>query len=510
MKLSEMTSYLSNCRWCNFKEEIRQGKVKHIKISSVPFDNGQKSFVLGAAELPDGKEKYFCMPLTKNPQSNPVNTLNINGEIYADAVNEPDFWKTFNQFIAENNGEIIFPNGWKLLKGDIGEDIISAKDTLAESKPLGVEQSNTTLNVGQGKYAFKLERMPEFSFGINSEFEMNDKLMREKSTVMPKTYGGYVWIKPDGQQAPAGIVQEFVPNRGDMWNVLQGYLREQLNNNYLRGRPLLPEEHPEFVQMFKTLGKKTTLMGLALGNADSNPAFTPEKVTPTFIRNYEKQMTVLLYQTKRSIAENKDSLPPQSRIQAEKLLTAWDEATTDFVQNKIEQINADSMPEKGTLNRVHGDFHLGQVIVTNDNDLKFVDFAGEPGLSQEERRQKYISVRDVAGMYRSINGYLGAVAVEEFTAATPDKEMAQSRRKWAEKAIEPLITMAADTFLDGKSLKEPWLALEVLRKNLYEVNYEVKNRPEMAYVPIRGLTDLLQTNSPTAVRTNHNQNGGKQ
>ena len=73
----------------------------------------------------------------------------------------------------------------------------------------------------------------------------------------------------------------------------------------------------------------------------------------------------------------------------------------------------------------------------------------------------------------------------------------------ASKAIKPIINASAQTFLGQHNLKEPWLSLEVLRKNLYEVNYEVNNRPQMAYVAINGLSDLLQKTSKSKTNSNN-------
>lgn len=172
----------------------------------------------------------------------------------------------------------------------------------------------------------------------------------------------------------------------------------------------------------------------------------------------------------------------------------WDKLSKDYVQKLING-TADS---QDTLVRVHGDFHLGQVMVTKDNDLRFIDFAGEPAAPLDERAQKHVSVRDLAGMYRSIKGYLGNAAVEEFVAEASDEISAKSRRSYAEKAIKPLIDESSRLVLNGRSLKEAWLGLEVLRKNLYEVNYEVNNRPQMAYIAINGLADMLQSENKAA------------
>lgn len=489
MKTSNILNYLYDCRWCSFKEDIRNGAVRNVVLEKLPFDDGQKLFVLGEVWGAEDKPRYFSMPLVRKgaiPQDGRFVVLN--GAVYTDALQEPDFWQSWNRLLADNGGMVRFNNGWTLEAVSFSDENVVAENAAERSKPLGVEQSNTTLNVG-GKIAFKLERMIEFADDVNSEFEMNQKLMREKCGVMPKTYGGYVWRMPNGKQASAGIAQEFVPNRGDLWNYALAYLGERLQDGYLRQRPLTAAENQPFMRIIRNLSLKTTEMGECLSRADSNPNFMPEAVDERFIRGYGKQMDVLLYQTQRAIALNLDRLPEPARSQSAELLKNWDELTGDFVGRRMAQIrNAD---DKGTINRVHGDFHLGQVMVTKDEDLRFIDFAGEPELPMAQRKQKHIYVRDVAGMYRSLKGYLGAVAVENFAASAPSAVVASERKAWAQKAIKPLIDSASRAFLGERKVNDPWLSLEILRKNLYEVNYEVNNRPAMAYVPISGLSDLL-------------------
>lgn len=490
--LQTLSAYLQECRWCNFKEEIKNGSVYDIQLEKVPYDNGRKLFIIGQASLLDGKTVKFSMPMARKyamPQNQ--NNLIIDGAIYTDALQEPDFWQTLNKFIDENDGVVTFPNGWKLKRLGIAKTEVIEANKNETSKPLGVEQSNTTLNIGNGNLAFKLERILDFSTELNPEFEMNEKLMREGCGVMPETYGGLLWETPDGKQSSCGIIQEFVKNKGDMWNHSLGYLHGKLKVHYLRQLDLTAKNCPEFVELVKNLQQKTAEMGDCLSRPDDNKNFTPEIVTPSFIRTYEKNLTVLLYQTKQTITNNLHNLPEPTKTQARELLANWDETTKKFVQNNIAKII--SSEQQGYTCRVHGDFHLGQVMVTPNDDLRFIDFAGEPALPIEQRKQKHIYVRDIAGMYRSIKGYLGAVAVEDYAASAPTEEIANERKAWAQKAIKPLIDTASKEFLGERTMAEPWLALEVLRKNLYEVNYEVASRPSMAYVPIMGLSELFNT-----------------
>ena len=492
MSATKIIDYLHDCRWCDFKKKIEDNQISSLNLEQLPFDNNRKLFIIGEVSFNDGDKRFFSMPLAikeERPTDGKYLALG-DGYYYTDATLEPDFWQSFTTFMNENNGKITFPNGWTLENSSIGGFANMMEEFPAEpSKALGVEQSNTTLKIGDGKLAFKLERMLDFSPELNSEFEMNDKLMRENAAFMPKTFGGLIWRRPDGSQAAGGIIQEFVKNKGDMWNYLQSMLQSKLRINYLIQRDLSAEDNPEFMQLIKTLSHRTKEMNTCLSKDDDAPEFKPEAADKKFIDAYEKQLRVLLFQTKRDIVEKLGNLPADIAEKAKKLIIHWEEYTNNFVTPRLEAIRSGAFPTQ--LNRVHGDFHLGQVMVTPDNDVRFIDFAGEPALPMRERKQKHLSVRDVAGMYRSIQGYLGAVAVEEYANKAPTPLIREERKNWGQKAIKPLISRASQEFLGDYQLSNPWLGLEVLRKNLYEVKYEVSQRPEMAYVPIGGLYDLF-------------------
>ena len=175
-----------------------------------------------------------------------------------------------------------------------------------------------------------------------------------------------------------------------MWNYSLAYLQEKLTIGYLRQTDLTPQNCPEFMDLVATLGNKTEEMSNCLSQPDSNPAFSPVPVDDKFIRNYQKNLTVLLYQSHRNIEQNIDNLPKDTKIKAQKLLSNWDSLTKSFINKQITRLN--SGKDRGYTCRVHGDFHLGQVMVTKDNDLRFIDFAGEPGLPIEQRKEKHIYI----------------------------------------------------------------------------------------------------------------------
>ena len=227
------------------------------------------------------------MPLAK-AEKNETDTIEIDGQKYVDALQCSDYWQKMNEFLRQNNNVITFPNGWQLTYKNLVDENFMEEHGKAQSRPLGVQQSNTTLSVGDDEIAFKLERMLQFSKKENPEFEMNEKLMRENSSVMPKTYGYFVLSNlQNDTKSSAGIVQEYVKNQGDLWNYALSYLKKRLTAGYLMQKDLMPEENPHFMRLMKILGDKTAEMSECLSRADENPAFTPETVNEKIVHHYD-------------------------------------------------------------------------------------------------------------------------------------------------------------------------------------------------------------------------------
>ncbi len=494
---NELINYIHAQRWCGFKQEIADGKVTDVDLDAIPFDNGNKFFTLGTAKFSDGTKKKFFMPLAKGHMDG-IESVTIDGQEYFDAMKAPDYWKSLMNFFKENHNSVKFQDGSVVKYHSIGGKEVVQDNLDASSKPLNVEQSNTTIRVGDD-IAFKQDRMIESDYGVSVEVEMNAKLMETGCSAMPKTYGAFIMKEPSGEIATLGVVQEFVPNQGDLWSYASKYLVNALRDAQAKGQDKINVfEHKEFLKMMHDLGRKTTEMSECLARPNGNPDFEPVPVDEAYLYKYEKNLAVLLYQTEKTIEQNLQSLDGDTKKQAENLLQNWDNLTHNFVQYQVKKINNGEV--QNNIVRVHGDFHLGQVLVTKDNDLKFLDFAGEPGLSVKERKSKYPETRDFAGMYRSISGYLGPVVAETFAATGEIVKRANGSEKkitnpeqeaWANQAVIPIIEAATQAFLDGRSEQEPMLALEILRKNLYEVQYEVGNRPDMAHIPVKGLVNLL-------------------
>ena len=173
---NELINYIHAQRWCGFKQAIIEDRVTDISLDSIPFDDGKKFFNLGTAKLDDGTEKVFFMPLAKGHMEN-VESVFINGEEMYDAMKAPDYWSALMEFFKENKNHVTFANGAVVSYHNIGDRQIIQDNMTSASKPLNVEQSNTTIKVGDNAIAFKQDRMIESDFGVSTEVEMNAKLM---------------------------------------------------------------------------------------------------------------------------------------------------------------------------------------------------------------------------------------------------------------------------------------------------------------------------------------------
>ena len=188
-----------------------------------------------------------------------------------------------------------------------------------------------------------------------------------------------------------------------------------------------------------------------------------------------------------------------------KELRAVPETVADDIQRllsaKDELLRAlsavESLDPSGGLSRIHGDYHLGQVLIS-EGDVIIVDFEGEPQRGLEERRSKTSPLRDVAGMLRSFD-YLAWAALarrREVTGTVSDAEQ-QRALLWRDQATTAFLQAynerAAQTPThpaDEKTVRG-LLRLFTIQKAVYEVGYEAANRPAWVTIPVRGILDLL-------------------
>lgn len=341
------------------------------------------------------------------------------------------------------------------------------------------EQTNTAVRFGQ-RVIMKIYRSTVV--GPNPEVEILRFLARHEQVPTPKLAGEVDLVDDRGGQAAVAMAQTFVESRGDAWQATLSSLSSLLAE--ARGAPSDAALAGEVARARK-LGARTAALHRALSSPTEDPAFTPEPTSPS---DLSAMISVARASLEHMVtALRKTKLPDESHAAAARLLAHAGELDARLVE-------AGRLPIAAFRTRVHGDYHLGQVLVTPEDDFVIIDFEGEPARSLEERRRKGLAIRDVAGMLRSYD-YAAVTAlrdaadterarpwVDAWRRAVSDAFFAAWREGVAGSPAAPADDREARALLD----------LFVIEKAVYEVGYELDHRPTWVSIPIEGLLSLLE------------------
>jgi len=372
------------------------------------------------------------------------------------------------------------------------------------------EQSNTSIVFGD-RLILKIFR--RLDRGTNPELEIGRVLAERPLTArIPATAGALEYHAGGGEPATLGILQEFIPNGVDGWS----YTTDELGRYYervlsappeieipQRGRHLLDlvdmEPPPAvgdligpYLESARVLGVRTAELHAAFASV-SHQAFTPEPYTPFQQRAMFQGMLSSARQTFR-LLRDRQRLLPEGAVQerAEQLLALEDDVAAKFgglIEGRI----------TGRRIRTHGDYHLGQVLYTG-KDFVIIDFEGEPSRPLGERRLKRSALRDVAGMLRSFHYAAFSPLMQGEVPGARSRDATQSElgaRLWydwvgAEYLRAYLKTAEGAQFLpDSRRELKVLLDVHLLEKAIYELGYELNNRPEWIEIPLRGVLELM-------------------
>ncbi|MHB8544200.1 MAG: maltokinase N-terminal cap-like domain-containing protein [Leptospirales bacterium] len=346
------------------------------------------------------------------------------------------------------------------------------------------EQSNSSLMFG-GALIMKCFRRLEP--GINPDLEVGMFMEGlSGSRLIPPLGGALLGSTPAGEPLTFAILQGFVPNRGDGWSWMRDMLKQGV----------LDSEHGESVasgpfgeklsRMVIRLGTRTAFLHRALARDPDDPDFAPEPITEEDIEESIRSVGLRLEKTFDLLAVNLGRLTEDSRTEGESLLESVSEVRSLIrLQGRI--------VGRGFKIRCHGDFHLGQTLITPEEEVVFLDFEGEPSLEIRERRQKRSPLLDVAGMLRSLH-YVSRSVLQDSLHPTA---VLKSHR-WFVEASESYLSSylrgmeSGQYLLPDRELLFPLLTLYLLRKALYELEYELNNRPDWVAIPLAGIRTLLE------------------
>ena len=363
-----------------------------------------------------------------------------------DALADPELVRELVALIAEGR-TVEGEHGTLEFRGtDVGE--------VNDVRPVGVEQSNTSL-VFDDRLILKVYRRLEA--GINPELELLRFLTKHGFANVPALAGWYAYIGTP-MDATLGVLQQFIPGVSDGWDF---------------ALDSLAGDTEQFLAHVGRLGEVTGAMHTVLGSDPGDPVFAPEEPSA-------EALALLVASVDEEIERLFANLPADVEALAPIV------GRGEEVREQLRQIS--SVGPFGRVIRHHGDYHLGQVLWTGE-DWVAIDFEGEPARSLPERRRKRSPLRDVAGMLRSFAYAASAATLTRGIEPPPG---------WEQRAREGflegyLATVEPSLLPPGREAIDRLLTVFELEKAVYELRYELDNRPGWVVIPVAGISRLLGT-----------------
>jgi maltose alpha-D-glucosyltransferase/alpha-amylase len=520
-----LVDYLPLRRWFRSKaQKIRGSRIAD--CVSLHEDDDAPLLALIEVEFVDGEPETYMIPLAlsaheaaevvrrNSPEAVLANVIlagrNGSGRgVLFDATADP----RFANLVIETIGRKRHHRGtYGVVAGD-SISTLSDNGTL-EPRVLAVEQSNSSIAFGT-QYMLKCFRRVED--GISPELEIGQFLSANSSYAHAPALAGWLEYRVDRNEARTlAVLQQFVANQGDAWS----YARNELDRYFERASvqqasPTLPAasvldligtDRPDasssrmigaFLEAARLIGRRVAELHLALATPTEYSQFAPEPFTPFWHRSVYQSLRNLASQNLRLLRSQLGVLSAEDRLRAERLLEhpEWIDGRFDgFLRQPLSSVRI----------RCHGDLHLGQVLYTG-NDFFIIDFEGEPARPLGERRRKRSVVRDLAGMIRSFDYAASSTLLEMArTGSLAGRDFASMHRwavlwqRWTSAYfLREYLEVVATAPFAPQDREELRILLDafVLEKAIYELGYELNNRPAWAGIPLRGIESVLGVES---------------
>jgi maltose alpha-D-glucosyltransferase/alpha-amylase len=487
-----LPAYLQKRRWFGAKGE-RLGGVR--LAYAVKLGDGNRAALLTEVEVTVGdRVENYALPLGVCRDDNTSGPLAVQlaltrvrraAEVgyLTDAFSLDPFTRNIIEAMRAER-VLPFPGGrLGFRKGSLLDTIVLPET--AEIHRLSAEQSNSSLIVDD-QIVLKIVR--KVLGGRHPEAEMTGYLTERGFRNIPPLLGEV--IRWNDQDVPHTVIlaQGFVRNQGDAWGWTLDYLQRVLTDvGTVDDADALRDALSGYVSLASAIGRRLAEMHALLSEDTDNPDFRPEpadeRVANSWAEGVVEQIDLAVQAVQR-ITEWQD---PAARAAAAAFCNSADDLREAAWRLAAEAAGS------AIQTRVHGDFHLGQVLVT-PGDATLIDFEGEPAKTMEQRRAKSSPLRDVAGMLRSFD-YAAASAL---AVRVPGSEQAAGRQ---DAMVEAFRQSAAQAFLESyrvvlHAAPRPWvqrrvettlLDLFLLEKAAYEIRYEAANRPGWIGIPLAGI-----------------------
>ena len=370
---------------------------------------------------------------------------------------------------------------------------------LADDAPiqwLSAEQSNSSLTIND-QAVIKLVR--RVAPGVHPETEMTRYLTQQGYANTAPLLGDVVRVDEHGDEYTLMIVQGYLYNEGDAWRWVTDYLQRHVNE-FSIGSQDSSDGIESVVQRYAAftgnIGQRLAELHQILAQPTDDADFAPEPAQPDDFALWADDTAQQLGAALDLLSARNEWPDDATRTRADVLVSQ-----RDAILQAVRRVA--SLRGHALRTRIHGDFHLGQVLVSK-GDSYIIDFEGEPKRALAERRRKTTPLRDVAGLLRSLDYAVASVAGLDLRSdaarpvdASRDRAQGLLARFAAEGEAAFMaryreVSRASATPIASSEVADALLDLFVLHKAAYEVGYEAANRPGWIGLPVRGLSQCVE------------------
>ncbi|HEK0908204.1 TPA: maltose alpha-D-glucosyltransferase [Pseudomonas putida] len=501
LQASILPQYLPKRRWFAGKE----GPIDAVRIRyGVRFGTPSTPVLLSELEvLSDGVTSHYQLPFgllpeeqihSALPQQLALSRVRRGRQVglITDAFVQESFVRAVLRACQDDTrlpssaGELRFECTEQLAGLALGED--------SEVRYLSAEQSNSSVVIGE-RVVLKLIR--RVNPGIHPELEMSAYLTAAGfANISPLL----AWVSRVDEQAQSHllmIAQGYLSNQGDAWSWTQNTLERAIRDE-MEPTQGSAEAHTDALSElsgFATLlGQRLGEMHLLLAAPTADQAFAPRPSDTQDSERWGRQINAELSRALELLAQHREQLDSESQALVDDL-----QQQREGLAQHIEMLARQA--QGGLLMRVHGDLHLGQVLVVQ-GDAYLIDFEGEPARPLDERRAKHSPYKDVSGVLRSFD-YAAAMILRSASAVDLSDAARQARQRVARQYLHQSRHAFVEAYgLATAAIAHAWqhaegeraaLELFCLEKAAYEITYEADNRPGWLAVPLHGLHGLIST-----------------